>query len=294
VMALSGEGSQQDQLQGSMNRLATTRVVDVFRAWDVDGSGALSAAEFAAAMAALGVEPQSPEEAAANFAEFDVNADGKIDYAELRRALSQPRDGSRARARRDAEKAAKGGPSVAGVPPAELRQRAEEKRRRARDGVVAGRRHAAAEEANDATPTLVAQVRAGIAKRMERVIDTFRVFDADKSNSLTRAEFGRAMEALGLQLAEVDEVWATIDSDGSGEVVYHEFLAALAPSLAAAGASDVALDPNSANAFRYNKHDAESAAALIERKEEKMDYEEAQRMRRSAGIPPKHPGRDVR
>lgn len=56
------------------------------------------------------------------------------------------------------------------------------------------------------------------------------------------------------------------DVDGSGQVTYNEMLAVLQPTLAKANPSAAASDPNNREKrWRYNKHDREDAAKLIER-----------------------------
>ena len=104
------------------------------------------------------------------------------------------------------------------------------------------------------------------------------------SKTICRAEFDKAMLTLGFSAADAAEMWGTFDNDGSGEVVYHELLAVLQPSMAskAGGHSAVASDPNNREGrWRYNKHDAEDAAKLIERNDARdTPYEEMEEIRR--------------
>ena len=61
-------------------------------------------------------------------------------------------------------------------------------------------------------------------------------------------------------------MWAAFDKDGSGEIVYHELLEALTPTLAPAKPSLQTLDPHNSRAdWRYNKRDWETAGSAIER-----------------------------
>ena len=65
---------------------------------------------------------------------------------------------------------------------------------------------------------------------------------------------------------QVEELWGAFDKDGSGEIVYHELLAALTPALAPAKPSLQTLDPHNSRAdWRYSKRDWEGAGSLIER-----------------------------
>ena len=53
--------------------------------------------------------------------------------------------------------------------------------------------------------------------------------------AISYAEFQKAMSTLGLTVsAEVEELWKSFDKDGTGEIVYHELLESLTPSLAPA------------------------------------------------------------
>ena len=66
------------------------RIVDLFKRWDVDGSGDVDADEFCEALGALGYDlPRA--EAEALFDSFDSDASGSIDYRELQAALERDR-----------------------------------------------------------------------------------------------------------------------------------------------------------------------------------------------------------
>lgn len=129
-------GSVQEQLADAMTRLATTRVIDVFRAWDSDESGNISYREFSAALIALGLEESSTEEMQNMFAEFDQNKNGQIDYYELK-AILQPRgQGRRSGSQRKPSR--KGGTNVTGIPPAELKTRKEAAQKRREQRAAGG------------------------------------------------------------------------------------------------------------------------------------------------------------
>lgn len=57
-----------------------------------------------------------------------------------------------------------------------------------------------------------------------RVIDHFRRADTDGSGELNKAEFAKAMIALGFEAtqAQIDRTWKHIDVDGDGHVPYSE------------------------------------------------------------------------
>lgn len=71
-------------------RANSTRVLDLFRSWDIDGDGQVSRAEFHKAMPALGLEV-AKQVIDDLFTEWDADGGGQIGYAELRRILQAPR-----------------------------------------------------------------------------------------------------------------------------------------------------------------------------------------------------------
>lgn len=83
--ATSTASSIQKQLRATLtaNR---GKVLDLFRTWDTDADGTISAAEMRRAMVALGVDA-SPAAVDALFASFDRDGGGAIEYNELHRVL---------------------------------------------------------------------------------------------------------------------------------------------------------------------------------------------------------------
>ena len=73
-----------------VNAVATERVLDVFQAWDVDGGGSLSRAEFAAAMVRLGVKTTKAQ-LNKLFNELDPDHSGTIKHNELYWAVKERR-----------------------------------------------------------------------------------------------------------------------------------------------------------------------------------------------------------
>jgi Ca2+-binding EF-hand superfamily protein len=86
-------------------------------------------------------------------------------------------------------------------------------------------------------------------------------------STLSYTEFCKAMASLGISLtSEVEELWKSLDADGSGEIVYHELKAALTPHATPAKPSAQAMDPNNQrHDWHYSRQDWEQAAGLIER-----------------------------
>lgn len=78
------------QLHDAFAEIATDRVIDVFRAWDTDGSGCLSRREFAKAMATLDVRA-TKRELHALFNKLDPDNSGTIELKELAREIQKRR-----------------------------------------------------------------------------------------------------------------------------------------------------------------------------------------------------------
>ena len=64
-----------------------------------------------------------------------------------------------------------------------------------------------------------------------RVLDLFRSWDADGDGAVSRAEFHRAMPALGLDVDKhvIDQLFSDWDTDGGGELGYAELRKILKP-----------------------------------------------------------------
>jgi Ca2+-binding EF-hand superfamily protein len=103
AVSLEGDATLAEQLAGALDA-SGSRVRDLFVEWDADGSGLIDKAEFAKALAQLGVnaERQQSDEL---FDTFDRDGSGEIDYRELQRELRQ--HASAAREKRAAERDAK-------------------------------------------------------------------------------------------------------------------------------------------------------------------------------------------
>ena len=84
-----GEGAAADTVHAALRELLTSnavRVIDLFREWDEDGNGQVSASEFRRSIGALGYEGSS-ETINELFASFDTDGSGSLDYRELSKRL---------------------------------------------------------------------------------------------------------------------------------------------------------------------------------------------------------------
>ena len=90
------------------------------------------------------------------------------------------------------------------------------------------------------------QIRDALSKNAVRVIDLFREWDDDKSGSISKTEFCKALPALGLEVpkAEIESLFDLWDPDGSGKLE----LAELQKQLRRGGAVqlDASLQPGAA------------------------------------------------
>jgi Ca2+-binding EF-hand superfamily protein len=84
------------QLVEAFDEIATSRVMDVFSSWDLDGDGVISRFEFGKAMSAKGMET-TKKEVMMLFNSIDTDQNGFIEYKELHRVLNEDRMGPAAR-----------------------------------------------------------------------------------------------------------------------------------------------------------------------------------------------------
>jgi Ca2+-binding EF-hand superfamily protein len=106
----------EDVLRELGKALATKlgRIVDLFREWDLDGSGEIDKREFCDAMESVGLHDWSEEKRGALFDQLDDDKSGTIEYKELvrklRRAARAAADGKSRRAGQRAPRGGGGGP----------------------------------------------------------------------------------------------------------------------------------------------------------------------------------------
>ena len=81
------------------------------------------------------------------------------------------------------------------------------------------------DEGPDAPP-VSEQLATALKQNATRVVDLFRSWDSNGDGQVSRAEFHRAMPALGLQVPKqvIDDLFSEWDKDGGGEIGYQELV----------------------------------------------------------------------
>jgi len=186
-----------------------TRVVTLFRQWDVNCDGAVSINELNDAIGALRLADGTPwgaEACQALFAALDLNGNGTIDFKELHAALRQydppPLDVS-----------------------LEATRRAEDERPTSGDKVPTRR----PPKPRGVDSEAVAQVKQLLAVHQSRVLDVFRRWDYDTNASIDEHELRRALAALSIPIdaKALKALFRTIDTDESGAISFDELNAVL-------------------------------------------------------------------
>ena len=191
------------------------RVVDLFRAWDVDDDGLVTKKEFRQAMVALGYQVPK-HEVDGLFAMLDKDGGGTIEYKELNRFL-----------RRDA-KMGEDDETEAD----ELASKAANKASLRTEAVDTAQPRQLRGTVFDAERDVLQQLTEALASNWGRVTDLFREWDEDGNGLISAKEFRRALGVLGLdkQPEAIRTLFMTIDRDGSGEISITELTKAIRPS----------------------------------------------------------------
>lgn len=184
--------SLRDALARSVNKIA-----EIFERWDVNNSGLIDLKEFRRAIHSLGYADVEDMHIEQVFREIDEDGSGEITRHELERRL-----------RKFANVAVHQGH--------DLRR------------VAGGRKGAALSTTvkleRESDVPLNEQLRIHLTRNQVRVIDLFRDWDEDGNGFVDKAEFYRAMSALGLSISrkESDSFFSTFDPDDSGSIEYSE------------------------------------------------------------------------
>jgi len=187
------------ELRRTVLKRGMPRVIDLFRRFDVDGSGKIDSDEFRKAMQAL--ELAWPvEDMDLLFRSVDRDGSGSIEYKELNKLLRQGAD-----VQLDA----------ALKPGAVEIMKKQTSPKRARSQAPSGPLKAVTIEG----------LRAALTANSTRVIDAFRKLDKDGDGTITKAEFRGALPLLGFDASRTDltdELFKTLDSDGGGTISFDE------------------------------------------------------------------------
>lgn len=203
----STQSDAQRLLQDAFSRMANNRVMDVFRSWDSDSSGSITRYEFAKAIAVMGLNPKR-DQMEKLFDQLDLDGSGKIDYHELEIALAG-NVGDLGDQFRTEDLPQAPSHLVASKPPPRTSQRL---------------------KPLDPLRPLAGQLSDLLLSQMRRVVEAFDEWDTDGSNSISCAEFEKAMVSFGLKpSSKVKSLFLELDKDGNGEIGYEELLAALDP-----------------------------------------------------------------
>ena len=81
-----------------------SRVIEVFRAWDIDGSGLISKREFRQGLSLLGLKEVAREQVDALFDSIDTDHSGEIEYSEINSKLRRRIDPEEMKRRAEAAK----------------------------------------------------------------------------------------------------------------------------------------------------------------------------------------------
>ena len=201
---------------------SSTRVIDLFRQWDEDGSGEIEKKEFRQAIKSMGFDfIANDKEIDMIFHEFDTDGSGKVDYKELNKHLRQGAG-------------SKIDPLLYAGAAGEIDTKSENRhklRRRASGEKLKGTfLHKGSIDPTSDVP-VQEQLRGLLTANAVRVIDLFREWDEDGNGLVDKKEFRKAVAAFGFEANKevVDALFDSLDVDGGGTLDYNELNKAFRP-----------------------------------------------------------------
>ena len=128
----------------------------------------------------------------------------------------------------------------------------------------------------DISEYLTFSLRDALKRAGTRVVDLFRKWDEDKSGTVEKKEFWRAVRAMGFEVdrEESDACFDSLDDDGSGKLEYSELNTMLR--------KDAACNATKANLKRAPKQADRSRSAKLTAKGQNLNYVGL----RAAALPP--------
>ena len=203
-------------------RVALT--VDVFKDFD-KGDGNIDKKGFRKALKRLGLSEQTPrKQVDALFGSWDADCSGSLGIAELRKVLRSERKGADGIMSDDAA--------------ALLESRAREAKRQALKDQAAARRamnqaserSAKADRQQVTARNSVESLYRDLGVHGKEALELFGQWDVDGDGTVSKAEFRRAMEVLGLgnEKTVIDSLFDLMDYDDSGDITTTELEQALA------------------------------------------------------------------
>ena len=235
-----------------------TRVVDIFEQWDEDGNGVITKAEFRRGL--RGLLPQWGVQASRGdldrlFDSLDGDGSGEIEYAEIKTLMRVERE--------TAEKRKRGGASRHALRQGLGRQQSTSLQLGAGAGGGGG-------------SVFVEELRRALHVNAAKVMDLFRSWDVNGDGIVTRGEFRRALDQIGLHAfsaAEKDELFDEFDGDGDGWITIVELShalrggadSALPARLRPGGAGPIATRARNRTALRSTAEESEELAELQRR-----------------------------
>lgn len=176
------------------------RVLDMFRLWDADQDGQVSAHEFQKAVKRLNLG-FSEDVVQALFNSLDDDGSGQLDFEEISSVLhdTKPR-----RETHDRLKASKAKLAKLHQIHAKSLEDAEKNRR--------GR--------GTEAENLVADLSAKLAARRVKILDMIKTWDADGNGQVSQDEFRKAIKRMSLAFSDevIEALFNSLDEEGTGEI----------------------------------------------------------------------------